>query len=70
MMGLVGLTLAIVGLYGRVSYSVSLPDAGDRRTAWQIGASQTSVLRFVLRQGLTIAAAGSRWGPSSRQGLF
>jgi ABC-type antimicrobial peptide transport system permease subunit len=57
MMGLVGLTLAIVGLYGLVSYSVSCRtrEIGVRMA---IGASQTSVLRFVLRQGLTPAAAG------------
>ncbi|MGD0774433.1 MAG: ABC transporter permease [Candidatus Solibacter sp.] len=56
-MGLVGLTLAIVGLYGLVSYSVSCRtrEIGVRMA---IGASRASVLRFVLRQGLTLAAAG------------
>ena len=56
-MGLVGLTLAIVGLYGLVSYSVSCRtrEIGVRMA---IGASRTSVLRFVLRQGFILAVAG------------
>ena len=56
-MGLMGLTLAVVGLYGLVSYSVS------RRTReiglrMAIGASRTDVVRLVLRQGLMLAVAG------------
>jgi predicted permease len=56
-LGLVGLTLAIIGLYGLVSYSVSCRtrEIGVRMA---IGASRTSVLGSVLRQGLTLAAAG------------
>ncbi len=56
-MGLMGLTLAMVGLYGLISYSVS------RRTVEiglrvAIGASRTDVLRLVLGQGLTLALTG------------
>lgn len=56
-MGLMGLTLAVVGLYGLVSYSVS------RRTReiglrMAVGASRTDVVRLVLRQGLMLAVAG------------
>jgi ABC-type antimicrobial peptide transport system permease subunit len=56
-MGILGLILAVVGLYGLISYSVS------RRTAeigvrMAIGASRADVLRLVLRQGLILGVAG------------
>lgn len=56
-MGLMGLGLAIVGLYGMVAY------AATRRTReigirMAIGADQRAVLGMVLRQGFTIALAG------------
>ena len=56
-MGLVGVILATVGLYGLISFSVSrrTREIGVRMA---IGASQASVLRFVLRQGLLLAVAG------------
>ena len=56
-MGLMGLGLAIVGLYGLVAY------AATRRTR-QIGirlatgANRTTVLRMVLRQGVVLALVG------------
>jgi predicted permease len=56
-MGLMGVSLALVGLYGLIAYSVS------RRTAefglrMAIGASRADVTRMVLKQGLRLAAAG------------
>ena len=56
-MGLLGLTLALVGLYGLIAYSVSrrTKEIGIRMA---IGADKTNVLRMVLQQGLVLAAAG------------
>jgi predicted permease len=56
-LGAMGLTLAIVGLYGLVAYSVG------RRTReiglrMAIGADQTDVLRMILRQGFNLGVAG------------
>jgi predicted permease len=56
-MGLLGLGLAIVGLYGLVAY------AAARRTReigirMAIGADRSNVLRMVLRQGMTLALVG------------
>jgi predicted permease len=56
-MGMMGLGLAIVGLYGLVAY------AAGRRTKeigirMAIGADRAMVLRMVLRQGLVLASAG------------
>jgi predicted permease len=56
-MGLLGLSLALVGLYGLVAY------AAARRTReigirMAVGAPSASVLRMVLRHGFTLAAAG------------
>ena len=56
-MGLMGLGLAIVGLYGLVAYATSrrTREIGIRMA---IGAGRTSVLRMVLRQGLVLAVVG------------
>jgi ABC-type antimicrobial peptide transport system permease subunit len=56
-MGMMGLVLSVVGLYGVVSYSVS------RRTRefgirMAIGADRQSVVLMVLNQGLMLGAAG------------
>lgn len=56
-MGLIGLALALVGLYGLVSFSVA------RRTReiglrMAVGAARSDVLKMVLRQGLVLSAAG------------
>jgi predicted permease len=56
-MGLMGLGLAIVGLYGLVAY------AATRRTReigirMAIGADRSTVLRMVLRQGIALSAVG------------
>jgi putative ABC transport system permease protein len=56
-MGTVGLTLALIGLYGLIAFSVSrrTREIGIRMA---IGAHRSDVLRMVLRQGLTLAVAG------------
>ncbi len=56
-MGAVGLSLALIGLYGLVAYDAS------RRTReiglrMAIGADRAAVLRMVLRQGVVLAAVG------------
>jgi predicted permease len=60
-MGLLGLTLAMVGLYGLVSYVVArrTREIGIRMA---VGAHTTSVLRMILRHGLVLAAAGTALG--------
>jgi putative ABC transport system permease protein len=56
-MGLMGLVLAIVGLYGLVEYAVTrrTKEIGIRMA---IGATRATVLRMVLRQGMALAVAG------------
>jgi predicted permease len=60
-MGLTGLAMALAGLYGLVAYAVSrrTREIGIRIA---IGADRGSVLRMVLRGGLTLVAAGSAIG--------
>jgi predicted permease len=56
-MGLMGLALALVGLYGLIAYSVArrTQEIGIRMA---IGADRRSVLRMILRQGLTLSLFG------------
>jgi ABC-type antimicrobial peptide transport system permease subunit len=56
-MGLLGLAMALVGLYGLVSYSVSrrTREIGIRMA---IGAQGSDILRVILRQGMTLAMIG------------
>jgi ABC-type antimicrobial peptide transport system permease subunit len=56
-LGLMGLGLAIVGLYGLVAYAVSrrTREIGIRMA---IGAGRAAVLRMVLRQGIVLALVG------------
>jgi predicted permease len=61
LMGLVGLTLALVGLYGLIAYSVSrrTQEIGIRMA---IGASKADVVAMVLRQGLALVLGGTLAG--------
>jgi ABC-type antimicrobial peptide transport system permease subunit len=56
-MGMMGLVLALVGLYALVSYGVSrrTKEIGIRMA---VGAKPASVLRLVLRQGVWLAGCG------------
>ncbi len=56
-MGLVGLTLALVGLYGLIAYSVSrrTQEIGIRMA---LGAQRSSVAAMILRQGFVLAIIG------------
>ena len=56
-MGLIGLALAVVGVYGVVSFAASqrTHEIGIRTA---LGASRRDILKLVLGQGLTIVVAG------------
>ncbi|MGI8960186.1 MAG: ABC transporter permease [Bryobacteraceae bacterium] len=60
-LGLMGLLLAMVGLYGLVAYSVSrrTREIGIRMA---IGANRTKVARMVLQQGLILSVIGIALG--------
>jgi len=56
-LGVLGLVLALVGLYGLMTYSVSLRqrEIGIRMA---VGADPPTVVRMVLRQGMILAGSG------------
>ena len=67
-MGLIGLMLALVGLYGLISYSVTrrTQEIGIRMA---IGANRPSVLRMIIRQGLTLSLIGVAIGSLATIGV-
>jgi ABC-type antimicrobial peptide transport system permease subunit len=66
-MGLMGLGLSIVGLYGLVAYAASrrTREIGIRMA---IGATAPTVLRMMLRHGLTLALTGLALGLAASVG--
>ena len=56
-LGLMGLVLAVVGLYGVVSYTVS-KRSREFGIRMAVGADRRSVVRMVLQQGLILGTAG------------
>jgi macrolide transport system ATP-binding/permease protein len=69
-LGLLGLVLAMVGLYGLMTYSVGLRqrEIGIRMA---IGADRTGVQTMILKQGMSLAGAGVAigvllWLPASK----
>ncbi len=66
-MGLMGLALSIVGLYGLVAYAASRRARGIG-IPMAIGATAPTVLRMVLRQGLALALTGLIIGLASSVG--
>jgi predicted permease len=67
-MGLIGLALALIGLYGLIAYSVSrrTQEIGIRMA---LGARGTDVLGMVLRQGLLLSGIGIAIGLAASVGL-
>jgi predicted permease len=60
-LGFLGLVLALVGLYGLMTYSVSLRrrEIGIRMA---MGANPAAVVKMVLKQGMTLAGSGAAIG--------
>ena len=68
-MGILGLSMALVGLYGLVAYSVSrrTREIGIRMA---IGAGRIDIVRLVLSQGLRLALIGVGLGIASSFGVI
>jgi predicted permease len=64
----IGFALALLGVYGVISYSVArrVQEIGIRMA---LGASPTTVLRMILRQGLLLVAVGVLLGSAGAFGL-
>ena len=67
-MGLLGLALAVVGLYGLIAYSVSrrTQEIGIRMA---LGAQRSNVVKMVLRQGFVLAIIGIAIGFAASVGV-
>ncbi len=67
-MGLMGLTLALIGLYGLIAYSVGrrTQEIGIRMA---LGARKLDVLAMILRQGLLLSGIGVAIGLVASAGL-
>jgi predicted permease len=68
-MGLLGLSLALIGIYALVAYSVSrrTREIGIRMA---IGAGRLDIMRLVLGQGLTLALVGAGLGLAGSVGMI
>ena len=62
-LGVLGLVLALVGLYSLMTYSVSLRDR-EIGIRMAVGADSGNVVRMVLRQGMILAGGGAIIGLS------
>jgi ABC-type antimicrobial peptide transport system permease subunit len=67
-MGVLGLLLALVGLYGLVTFEVNsrTREIGIRMA---LGARQSAVVRMVLQQGIVLAACGVAAGVGLNYGV-
>ena len=67
-MGLLGLALALIGLYGLIAYSVSrrTQEIGIRMA---LGAHRSDVLKMVLRQGFLLSVVGVAIGLAASVGV-
>jgi putative ABC transport system permease protein len=66
--GLLGLILAIVGVYGVISYSV-VQKTHEIGVRMALGAGRRDVLRMILREGMVLAVAGIAIGTAGALAL-